>query len=306
MPHLIAEYLETLKIADPVTHGRLAMYPLLTEHDRAPDYLTLDQALADGLCEVRELTDAGHVNRLVLVNHADRPILLLDGDLLIGARQNRVLNLTLLAPAQAKTQLPVSCVEQGRWSYASERRFRAADRACSVRTRAIKAASVTEQKRRHHRSDADQYAVWQEIRAKSARMAVHSQTENLDELYDPWTKALADQVHAFSPQPQQVGAVFTLDGRILGLDLFDCPSTLARVLPRLVQGYGLEAFDPIHAAEAAQDPAVEAFLSRLKAAQPSLHPAAGLGQDGRIDNADLGASALLHEGRVMHLFAYVP
>lgn len=61
----IADCLNTLELGAPIVHGRLAMHPLLAGHDRAPDYLTLDQAMDQNLCEVRELTEVGHVTRLV-------------------------------------------------------------------------------------------------------------------------------------------------------------------------------------------------------------------------------------------------
>lgn len=52
MTHLIAQYRETLKLGAPVTRGRQGMVPLLTGEERAPDYLTLNAALAAGLCQV--------------------------------------------------------------------------------------------------------------------------------------------------------------------------------------------------------------------------------------------------------------
>ena len=300
----IADCLNALRLGAPIVHGRLAMYPLLAEHDRAPDYLTLDEAMDQGCCEVRELTEGGHVNRLVLVNRADRPVLLLDGELLVGAKQNRVLNLTLLAPARADTELPVSCVEQGRWSYTGERRFHAAKQACYARARAVKAAQVTANKRRHQTSDADQVAVWDEIRAKSARMAAHSPTLDVACLFRDREDELEHQVTAFAPVAHQTGALFALDGHILGLDLFDSPRTLARVLPRLARGYALEAFDPLPAGQPTGATPVADFLDGLKAAQPSYHRAPGLGEDVRVEADGLGASALLHAGRLVHLFAY--
>jgi hypothetical protein len=39
------------------------------------------------------------VPQLLFINDAMRPVLLLDGEELVGAKQNRVLNLTVLAPA---------------------------------------------------------------------------------------------------------------------------------------------------------------------------------------------------------------
>ena len=51
---------------------------------------------------------------LGLDNQCDRPVLLLDGEELVGAKQNRILKLSLPAPAGKPIVMPVSCVEAGR------------------------------------------------------------------------------------------------------------------------------------------------------------------------------------------------
>ena len=48
---------------------------------------------------------------LRVINGADRPVLLLDGEELVGAKQNRVLNTSVLVAKGARLDIPVSCVE---------------------------------------------------------------------------------------------------------------------------------------------------------------------------------------------------
>ena len=50
---------------------------------------------------------------------APSPVLLVDGEELIGAKQNRVLNLSILIPAKQRCVIPICCVEAGRWRAAS-------------------------------------------------------------------------------------------------------------------------------------------------------------------------------------------
>lgn len=299
MSQPIAQYLATLKLAEPVRHGRLAMYPLLAEKDFTPDYLILAEALAAGHCQVEEVSEGGRINRLLFVNRGHLPVLLLDGDVLVGARQNRVLDFTLLAPAKAKTELPVSCVEQGRWSYRGGRGFRASAQACYASLRALKAAS-----RRGHGGESVQSAIWREISAKTTRLGAHSATQDMTSVYTTHEEVLEDLAAEFHPLPGQVGAGFTLDGSILGMDAFDSAATFAGCLTRLVRGYALESLDPLMRGEAAAEPRVETWLQRLSAARPNLQPAPGLGEHAHIDAPDLGASALVHADRVVHLFAY--
>ena len=77
------------------------------------------------------------------VNLGDLAMLLLDGEELIGAKQNRILNLSILAPAHQTIAIPVSCVEVGRW-HAQSAEFGSARRTQFAAGRARKAADVSE------------------------------------------------------------------------------------------------------------------------------------------------------------------
>jgi len=106
-----------------------------------PDWLTL--AEAGDAVTIEEVSEAGAVPTLRLTCAADLPVLLLDGEELIGAKQNRVLNTTVLVAAHSRLTIPVSCVEPGRWAYRS-RRFSSGDTSLYASVRAVKVAKVTE------------------------------------------------------------------------------------------------------------------------------------------------------------------
>ena len=95
--------------------GPLTLIPLVGGR-AAPPYLTAAEALAAGTLSIGEV-GGGSVPQLVLKNAGTLPVLLLDGEHLEGAMQNRVLNATVLAAPEHETVIPVSCVEQGRWGY---------------------------------------------------------------------------------------------------------------------------------------------------------------------------------------------
>jgi len=79
---------------------------------------------------------------LKVVNKSDQKILLVDGEELVGAKQNRVLNATILIAPKSETTIPVLCVEQGGWSYRSER-FGSHSRSMSANLRNRKSETVT-------------------------------------------------------------------------------------------------------------------------------------------------------------------
>jgi hypothetical protein len=70
-----------------------------------PDWLVLDEA--GDRARVTEVSEAGSVPFLQVANGADRPLLLLDGEELLGAKQNRILNTTVLVAVDAGGDLPL-------------------------------------------------------------------------------------------------------------------------------------------------------------------------------------------------------
>ena len=78
--------LDSLEVGTPVTVANLTMYPLLLLEESAPGYLTLDEALAAGLASVTEVSESGCVPELLVKNLAKQPVLILDGEELVGAK----------------------------------------------------------------------------------------------------------------------------------------------------------------------------------------------------------------------------
>ena len=118
MERIVQSYVEQLQIGEEQSFKNLTVYPLFSSQQAYFAYLTLDEALIRGLVEIGEIDSQGSVPELRLTNNSDLMILILDGEELVGAKQNRIVNTTMLIPPQKMTTvIPVSCVEQGRWTY---------------------------------------------------------------------------------------------------------------------------------------------------------------------------------------------
>ncbi len=131
-----------LRLDDPVVRGPLTLFPIVGEAPAAPAYLTGPRAEALGALRVAELDGAAAVPELVVHNGGAVPVLLVEGETVIGNKQNRTLNLSVLVAAGADTAIPVSCVEAGRWR-ARSRAFTAAPRTQYAAGRAKRMAQVT-------------------------------------------------------------------------------------------------------------------------------------------------------------------
>src|SRR5262245_37921913 len=111
--------LPMFRVGDPLCHEALTVFPLFEPANSNADYLLSDEALAAGAVTVEEVTQGGSVPTLVVNNPTDSLVLFLEGEELRGAKQNRALNTSVLAGSRGKTNIPVSCVELGRWRYTS-------------------------------------------------------------------------------------------------------------------------------------------------------------------------------------------
>ena len=103
-----------VEVGERTQIGGLTVFPLIGGQFRAPAYLTGPEAFEAGLLEVNEL-DPPEVPKLAVTNLSDLPVLLVEGEMLVGGDQNRTMNVTVLCPPQTRTVVPVSCVEAGRW-----------------------------------------------------------------------------------------------------------------------------------------------------------------------------------------------
>jgi ARG and Rhodanese-Phosphatase-superfamily-associated Protein domain len=147
------------------THYR---YEITFENKYNLKFITLDEALAQRALVITEINESGHVPQLKMVNNSRQKVLLLDGEELVGAKQNRVLNVTILLAPNSETLIPVSCIEHGRWSYASTESS-SANRTMSADLRKKKTQSVHNRVRQSGSFSPDQGEIWEEISLKFAR-----------------------------------------------------------------------------------------------------------------------------------------
>jgi hypothetical protein len=295
--------LDSIEIGTPVTAANLSMFPLLLREDVAPPYQTLDEALAAGLASVTEVTESGSVPELLVKNDGALPLLILDGEELVGAKQNRIVNLTILVPARQTLHIPVSCVEAGRWARRS-REFAAAGRVHYASGRAQKLHHVSDSLHDAGRRDADQSEVWRDIDAKAARMQASSTTHAAAAMYEKAQRQLAEFQERLVAVPRQAGALFTINGVVAGLDLFDSQVTWRRSMRKLVQSYGLDALDQADGPVSDAGPQPERFLAAVKGATCERFRALGLGEDVRISGDRIAGAALTQDSTVIHLVAF--
>ncbi|HAS50303.1 MAG TPA: hypothetical protein DCS21_00525 [Gammaproteobacteria bacterium] len=305
----IEEVLRQVEVGPSLQFKNVTMFPLLAADLGIPDYLTLDEGLAQGQVQITEISDAGSVPELRLVNRGQQPVCGFSDQELVGAKQNRILNLTILAPALSTIIIPVSCVEAGRW-HRSSREFSSQGRVFYAEGRSRKASQVTDSLRARGIRSSEQSAVWANIAEKGRRMGSHSDTGAMAQMFDDYQGMIESYVSAIKAVENQVGAVFVIGGRIRSIELFDFAETLEKLLPKLVASHALDAIDEGDALDDQEDnasallPEVKHFLATVAAAEGSVHPAVGEGEDIRLSGLKLAGGGLRARGRIVHLCAF--
>jgi ARG/rhodanese/phosphatase superfamily protein len=177
----VAADLASITLGPEVVVHNLTMIPLLrvSADSSLLDYCVLDEALASGAVEITEVSEQGSVPDLKLVNRGSTPVLIVDGEELLGAKQNRIVNLTILVAANSELTIPVSCVEAGRWR-ARSRSFTSAPRTQFATGRAKRMASVSCSMVTRGDRVSDQSEVWSDIAEKSSRLHAASPTSAMD------------------------------------------------------------------------------------------------------------------------------
>jgi hypothetical protein len=289
--------LDTFQLGEPVEHRGIVVAPLFPRRDPIAAYLTLDEALPRGL-RITETSESGSVPELHVENPTDSDVLLYDGEELVGAKQNRILNVSVLVGAGAKLPIPVSCVEQGRWSRRTDS-FAASPHLSHANLRRRKAQMLAARPLERGIAQGD---VWDEVRAKQSRMGVRSETGANRDTFEANSARLRALESAFALVPGQCGAVLGI-GDDLCLDAVSRPDAFAILWPKLRAGYLLDALERLDG-RATSVERLSVFVDTAAEARVTRGPSAGLGEDLRLRGIGVIGSGLELEGEVIQLSAF--
>jgi hypothetical protein len=291
-------------VGAPSRHGSLSIFPLrpAARHATAA-YLVLDDALATGQFRITEVCEGGSVPQLLAINDTGSQVFLLDGEELVGAKQNRVLNLSIMLAPNRTEEIPVSCVEAGRWETESSS-FRTEQRVQFARGRAQKMEQVSRSLRMSGEAKSDQRAIWNEISEKSARMNIQSATGAMAALFERSHDDIQDYLEAIPTSDGQIGAAYAIGETLLGIDVFDSDVTFRKLAPKLLASYALDAMEVEGTAASPDSRAVNAFIQSVCAAAHQNSKTIGMGEMVRLSASDLVGAALQVDGCCVHLAAF--
>lgn len=312
VPGPVAAFLDDVAIGPPQTRGRLTLWPLLRgavpdAAGASPSYVPIHRALRDGSLRVDEVSDAGAVPFVRITNDGRVPVLVLFGEELVGAKQNRVTNATFLVSANSSLVIDVSCVEYGRWERPRGQRFEAPERVVSNALRKKMSFRVAQSRARGRRFVADQLEVWDEVGERIEQAAASAPTGAYSDYVRHRAVSVDEILDGLEAAPGQVGFVSALDDRIEGVEGVGDPGVFAQVFPSLLRSYAIDASEGSRRSASEAPPPdesrVASFLEALARAPHAASPSLGEGRDLRIESP-LVRGCALDCGGLVHLMAF--
>jgi hypothetical protein len=308
------------KVLEPVRHGNLTVFPVVAArtHDTS-QFLTLDEGLKSGEVVVTESgmarglirrppqrgvynpqyvpSGGAQVNRLVLINNAKRPLILLAGEIVIGGKQDRVIGKDRLVPPESDPiDLSVFCVEHGRWVATSDK--------FGTLSMNMAAPSVRGSAMAHQ----DQQMVWDQVgRAKQAMsqtvevqsapaatrelssttsyakvMQNEEVKQEIDSIAKPVQESYASTIRQLRDQ-HAVGVVVAVNGQLVWADVFASTSLLEKYWPKLIRSYATDAVVTRAKAAPVSVSRAQSFLENVQGEHETIDSEPGLYRHTEID-----------------------
>jgi len=319
------------RVLAPATQDNLAIFPIVT--DSTPDthfFLTLDEGLSSAQVVVTEESGSrglvrprrpgpgpwpqppiprprgAEVNRLMLMNNSDRPLILLAGEIVTGGKQDRVVGKDRIVPPHSEpVDLGVFCVEPHRWI---EITAQFGGLGFSMAQPSIRLKAMAEK---------DQQAVWDEVakskesvtrivpapaaRALAATSSYAGAMENravqerVDEMAAPIERSYDRLMRELRAQ-KAVGAVVAVNGEIVWADVFASAPLLEKYWPKLIRSYATEAVAArgpwMHPARVSSVKDAQAFLDDFSAPHESIESDPGVYRNTELIGQDFDAFIL--------------
>ncbi|ROL57779.1 hypothetical protein D9V84_03415 [Bacteroidetes/Chlorobi group bacterium Naka2016] len=320
MDTAVASLISNIEFGNPISFESMTVIPLFVNSNGSSlNFLSLNESIESKSLEITETSASGTVPFLLVKNFGENPVVILEGEELIGLKQNRILNTTVVIKEKSETKIPVSCCEAGRWAYrrpyTPSERFTISDTSenepvlpeinsesiAPALLRASKIEQVTKNLKSSESYHSNQREVWNLIDNYHNRLKSHSQTGALQDAFKKKSNDIYSYEKSFPMIEKQKGVLVLFNGEPVGMDLFYSEKFYSKVHQKLIRGYSLDAilvekeakeFDPIAVAKD--------FLDSILNSNETKRQSATYGWDIRYESDKIAGFSILYDNVVVH------
>ena len=292
----VKNFVKRCSFFSPVKHRNLTIIPVRgpVDSSRSSGIQTLDEAISGGNLVVKEVSRSGSVNKLAVINNSSKSVFIMAGEIMRGSKQDRVLKSDVLIPPKSgKILVDAYCVEQGRWTYKSDK-FYSQNQAANISVR-----QAAKQRR-------SQSAVWDSV-AETNKSFKAAPSGSLSESYEaPAVKRDKKEykreiIDVPGQYPKANGVVVLVNGRVLVADIFMDNKMFKKMWPKLADSYILEAMSRNNRKVYSDFTSASEFLAEVQDASINYSRAPGSGKHIDISSTNITGSGVLTNNTPLHL-----
>lgn len=299
MPTVLKNMLENLNTFPAEIHENMTVIGVNISEKNNSDLMSLEIGLNLGLVEISEVDENGSVNEVKIINKAVTPLLLIDGEEIIGSKQNRIINSTIIIPAKSEKIIPVSCTEAGRWNYNSTK-FHYSKHMANSRVRRDKLISVSQSLKREKSFRSNQNKVWSNIREIQDELEVDSTTNALHDSFVQRSYDIESYKKSFTIHENQNGLIVYINGELVGFEIMYNSRRYKEYHDKIIESYILDAISKKGEEFNKELIDEDSFLNMIKKSEFESYDSVGLGVDYRIDTDNLSGSAVIYNNKVVN------
>jgi hypothetical protein len=233
------------------------------------------------------------VDEVVFNNEGDESVLILDGEEITGAMQNRIIAVSDLVPAGVSQNISVVCVEEKRWDQLGG--FRTGN--CSY----PRIRSLLAEYRNKKKLDT-QKIIWSEIDRKLTVTKTRSNTSSMHDIYDNLRDEVDRYMEGFeSVNHNTIGIVGCAGGKILGCDVFPDADVYHKFEKKLIRSYALDAME--FQKKSSRMPNADRFIRVVAEGLEEVKPKNRV-ENRRVDVKGIVGQVLTYNARLLHLSAF--
>lgn len=296
------DWLARLRTAPIQQIDGLEITPLILDGAAGTPFVLGPEAIDRGLLEIAE-QGSGSVPTVQATNRGEDEVLILEGDTLIGCKQNRIVAHSVIIAPGSTIDVAVGCMESGRWAHQSPS-FSSGKLRADPLLRKKRKLEVMAAMRAGRRPSIDQSMLWNDVEDRLACHSVGSATRDYNRVFEELGDDAIDKSRRFTPVKGQVGVIALWRGHLLGLEIVGHPDCWSHLARRTLPAYLMVARNAdkgLLRDDAGEIRAAEGWLEALKRAPLRANRAAGVGLDFDFKTSSVYGSGLWHEGRPAHV-----
>ena len=301
---MIKQILQTVHFGQMQSYLSIAAFPIFCPPRENPvEYHTLEDAMKSDQITITEVDQGGSVPELRLTSKSDSPVLILEGEELMGAKQNRIIVTTILVAEKGEVIIPVNCTERGRWSYTSSK-FKDSGNMSSFDVKREMKDSVTDSLFLRNVHRADQIKTWDKIEELHSKSGTDSTSYSraMSDAYSAKMPELNEILGHFPVLEDQRGIVFFMENKIAGLEILSRPDVYAKLHEKICKSYFISGSlsDRPNLPASALKKIGKDFIQNATHQETHEFKSVGLGTDLRMKGGNMVGSGLVYSEELIH------